>query len=132
VNIFVFGNPDHPQDSLAIKVAEKLSEYSKITFQFINPNADLPIPKDKHICLLDTIMGIVKVTLLTESDLDKLVLSPRTTAHDYDLGFQLKYLKKIGRLEKISIIGLPYSGGVDYDLIHLIFKKLVAQDMQGS
>jgi hypothetical protein len=77
-------------------------------------------------------MGIDEVTLLTEKDIDKLIISPRTTTHDYDLGFQLKYLTKIGRLKNIFIIGLPQNGHIDYDLIHSILRKLVAHDMQGS
>jgi hypothetical protein len=132
MKIFVFGNQDHPQDNLVFKVSKNLSDFPAVSFEFINPNADLPIPPDNILFLLDTVMGINQVTLLTEKDLDKLLLSPRTTTHDYDLGFQLKYLTKIGRLSKIFIIGLPFEGTVDYDLIHSILRKLVAQDIQGS
>ena len=132
MKMYVFGNPDHPSDSLALKVSKKLNKFPGILFEFINPNADIPISSDKQINILDSVMGIEKVTLFSEKDIDKLILSPRTTAHDYDLGFQLKYLTKIGRLKKVNIIGLPMMGKVDYDLIHLILRKLVAQDIQGS
>ncbi len=132
MNILVFGNQDHPDDNLAFKVSEKLSGLANISFQVINPNSDIPLPDNKKIYLIDTVVGIDNVTLITENDLNKILLSPRTTAHDYDLGFQLKYLTKIGKIKKVFIIGLPISGNVDYDLIHLILRKLVAQDMQGS
>jgi hypothetical protein len=48
------------------------------------------------------------------------------------LGFQIKYLKKIGKLGKVTIVGLPMQGELDYLRIQSIFKKLVAQEMQGS
>jgi hypothetical protein len=130
--IYVFGNQDHPKDNLAFKISEKLSDIENVSFKSVSPNDDLPIPENKNLYILDTVMGIDEVTLLTEKDIDKLLLSPRTTTHDYDLGFQLKYLSKIGRLKKIFIIGLPINGKVDYDLTHSILRKLVAQDIQGS
>lgn len=132
MNIIVFGNPNHPQDSLALKVSKKLVNFKSVSFQTIDPNGDLPLSPGKGLVILDAVMGIDKVTLFTEKDIGKLVLPPRTSIHDYDLGFQLKYLKKIGRLKNIRIIGLPMNGNVDYDLIHSILRKLVAQDMQGS
>lgn len=132
MKILVFGNPDERQDNLALKVSEKLRDLTHISFQVISPNSDIPLPENMDLYIIDTVMGIDKVTLITEKDLENIILSPRTTAHDYDLGFQLKYLTKIGKIKKIFIIGLPINGKVDYDLIHLILRKLVAQDIQGS
>jgi len=37
----------------------------------------------------------------------KFQLPPRYSAHDFDLGFQLKYLKKLGKINAFIIIGLP-------------------------
>ena len=53
-------------------------------------------------------------------------------AHDFDLPFQLRYLKKLGKLGTVTVIGIPQEGEVDHLLIKSIFRKLVAQDMQGS
>jgi hypothetical protein len=132
MNLLVFGNEDHEMDDLAIKVSQNISPISGLEITIIKPNDDLPIDVSKKVNILDSVMGIEKVTLITESDLDKFILSPRNSAHDYDLGFQLKYLTKIGKLEKINIVALPISGNVDYDLIHSILRKLVAQDIHGS
>jgi hypothetical protein len=52
--------------------------------------------------------------------------------HDFDLGFQLKYLQKIGKLGEVTIIGLPINKTPDYLRIQSILRKLVAQDIQGS
>lgn len=132
MNLLIFGNEDHETDKLAIEVSKRLTPISSVILQIVKPNDDLPIDSTKSVYILDTVIGIDQVTLITEKDLDKFILSPRNSAHDYDLGFQLKYLLKLGKINEISIIGLPESGNIDYDLIHSILRKLVAQDMQGS
>jgi hypothetical protein len=131
MNLLVFGNPEQAVDNLPFTVIKKIC-IPEIKYSFVQPNDDLHVSREESLFILDTVVGIDKVTLLTEKDLDKLVLPPKTTAHDYDLGFQLKYLKKIGRLKKVFIVGLPMNGKVDYDLLHSILRKLVAQDIQGS
>lgn len=132
MKVFVFGNKDHEEDRLSFVVVEKLGKIKGIEFVEVKPNQDLPFVGSDMVVMIDVVMGIDEVKLITESEIDKLVLPPRNSAHDYDLGFQLKYLLKLGKLNKIRIIGLPMNGNVDYDSIHSIFKKLVAQDMQGS
>ena len=64
--------------------------------------------------------------------IDRFAPPPRTTVHDFDLAFQLKYLKKIGRLGEVYVLGIPKEGEVDYSRVISILRKLVAQDMQGS
>jgi hypothetical protein len=130
MKIYVLGNEDVEMDKRALAAAEKLKHFEKINFIFIKPNEDLP--PEKILTLIDTVVGISGVTLLTEKDVDKIINSPRGSAHDYDLGFQLKYLMKIGKLERVNIIGLPAEGKINYNLVQSILRKLVAQDMQGS
>jgi hypothetical protein len=133
MKVYVFGNEDQKEDNVAFKAKVKLNSQIKgVRFIEIKPNEDLPFVDQKQVVLLDTIQGIDKVTVLTEKNLDKLIVNRSTTAHDYDLGFQLKYLKKLGKLNKITIIGLPQKGKIDYVLIHSILRKLVAQDIHGS
>ena len=130
MKIYVLGNEDMEMDRGAMEVVKKLKKINNIDFIFIKPNEDLPA--EDFLTLIDTVVGLTEVTLLTEKDLDKLIILGRVTAHDYDLGFQLKYLKKIGKLKKVRIIGLPAEGIIDYERIQSILRKLVAQDMQGS
>lgn len=121
--IYVFGNPDVPEDNSIYPVVEKLkNDFKDIQFIDIKPNEDLPFIDEKNVILLDTIQGIDEVTILTENDLDKLIVNRSTTAHDYDLGFQLKYLKKLGKLQKITIIGIP-NGKSDYQTIKTILNN---------
>lgn len=133
MKVYVFGNPDFEGDTVALKVAKKLkSKLDGVEFITVNPNEDLPFVGEGNVIIMDAAQGIKKITLIDESDLDKLRMGKSVTAHDFDLGFQLKYLKKLGKLKKFSIIGLPQSGKVDYLRIQSILRKLVAQDMHGS
>lgn len=81
-----------------------------MVFEFVKPNEDLPFADQEMVVILDVVEGIDKVTVLTEKDLDKLVMPPRGGVHEYDLGFQLGYLMKLGKLKKVRIIGLPTTG----------------------
>lgn len=127
MKVFVLGNEDIALDNRVFGVTKKLKN---IDWQVIDINQDIPVNDD--LIIVDTIDGIDRVTVFDEKVLDKLIGLGRVTAHDYDLGFQLKYLKKLGKLKKVTIIGIPQIGKIDYDLIQSIFKKLVAQDIQGS
>jgi Ni,Fe-hydrogenase maturation factor len=133
MKVYVFGNEDLPQDSLPFVISNKLKrKLPGVEFIKVSPNQDLPFIDEKKVVILDTIQGINEVVELNENDLDKLLLSKSLTVHDFDLGFQLKYLKKIGKIGKIMIVGIPMEKEINYLRIQSILRKLVAQDMQGS
>ena len=130
MKIFVLGNLDIDLDNKAFLAMEKLKDIDGVEFQIINVNDDLPAIDG--MVLMDTVLGIEKVELISEEYLDKLVMPPRNSVHDFDLGYQLKYLIKIGKISKVTIIGLPMDGEIDYSELQSILRKLVAQDIQGS
>jgi hypothetical protein len=133
MKVYVFGNEDLKFDNRAFTVAEKFEgKFKDIEFIKVKPNEDVPFINEKFVVILDTIEGIDNIIEVKDNDLEKLVLPPRSSVHDFDLGFQIKYLQKIGKLGKVTIIGLPMFGELNYLRIQSIFKKLVAQDMQGS
>ena len=133
MNVYVFGNKYVAEDKGAIEVAGELEgTIEGISFVFVNPNEDAPFVNERHVVILDTVQGLKDVALLEGDQIDKLILSPRGSVHDFDLTFQLRYLKKLGKLGDVTLIGIPQKGEVDYLLIKSIFRKLVAQDMQGS
>jgi len=119
--IYVFGNKDLDIDNIAIKVSDEINHYfSEIIFQIQDPNDDF-LPDEKEIVILDAAKGIDKIT--TFNNLDLLLVSPRVTLHDFDIAFNLKLLKKIGRIEKVTIIAIPADKTVDeiyQDLINVI------------
>lgn len=110
MKVYVFGNEDLDCDNLAIRLAGELGgKFKDISFAFVKPNEDVPFTNGEDVYILDMVKGINKIQLLTEEDLDKLIISPRTSVHDFDLGFQLRYLKKLGKLGRVTIIGVPLS-----------------------
>jgi Ni,Fe-hydrogenase maturation factor len=133
MKVYVFGNPDYAGDKVAIETAKKLEgKIDEVEFIQVKPNEDLPFTDADNVVILDAVEEIKEVTIITEKDFDKLNVAKSVTAHDWDLGFQLKYLKKLGKLKKITIIGLPQTGDIDYFRIQSILRKLVEQEMQGS
>jgi hypothetical protein len=133
MKVYVFGNAYVAEDKRAVEVARELEDaIEDISFVFVKPNEDFPFVDERHVVILDTVQGIQDVTLLEGDMIERLVLGPRWSVHDFDLAFQLRYLKKLNKLGEVTIIGVPQEGEVDYLRIQSIFRKLVAHDMQGS
>lgn len=133
MNIYVFGNEHVEKDTRAIEVARELEDIIEgIAFVFVKPNEDVPFANERHVVILDAVEGIQDVALVDRDRIDGLLLSPRGSVHDFDLAFQLRYLKKLNKLGEVTIIGIPQEGEVDYLRIQSIFRELVAHDMQGS
>lgn len=137
MKVYVFGNQDHKEDSAAYEVVEIIKHepwYKEFNLDFIyvKPNEDLPFVGEAKVVILDVVNGVSEVKLIKDDDLERIKLHDSSTVHDFDLGFQVKYLKKLGKLGEVYVIGIPIEGLVDYSSIHSIVKKLVAQDMQGS
>ena len=133
MRIYVFGNEYVAEDTRAIEVARELEgTIEGISFVFVNPNEDVPFVDERQVVILDTVQGIQEVALIEGDRIDGVILSPRGSVHDFDLAFQLRYLKKLSRLGEVTIIGIPQEGEVDHLRIQSIFRKLVAHDMQGS
>lgn len=136
--VYVFGNPDVSYDNRVYEIANKLKmDFPSILYVEIKPNQELPASMfdGKHEpIILDTVAGIKKVETFYITDLDRFssLTKNTTSVHDYDLGFQLKYLHKLGKLTQITIVGVPQTEKINYLRIQSIFKKLVAQDIHGS
>jgi Ni,Fe-hydrogenase maturation factor len=133
MKIYVFGNEYVAEDKRAIEVAKELEgAIEDISFVFVNPNEDVSFVNERHVVILDTVQGIWEVTLIEGGAIEELISSSRGSVHDFDLAFQLRYLKKLNKLGEVTIIGIPQEGEVDHLRIQSILRKLVAHDMQGS
>jgi Ni,Fe-hydrogenase maturation factor len=125
MTIYVFGNQDDKEDDRALQLIKVLGgRIQNLEFRIVKPNEDLPFAGDDEVVIMDVVKGLTEVTLLTEKDFDKLKLSPRNTAHDYDLGWQLRYLMKLGKLKQVRIIGIPMEGRVGPDIIKKILTRI--------
>jgi len=108
MRVLVFGNPLLPEDRLPLKLLPKLrKKFPKIDFVESDPD-ELEVESAKGLLtIIDTVKGIKKVTILTEKDIDKFEISSKYTVHDFDLGWTLKILRKMGLVNDVGIIGVP-------------------------
>ncbi len=105
MKIYVLGNPLVEIDSLPIKLLLKLEDmFPKIQFIELDPSEDFDT-SEKTLNLLDTALGLKKVQLI--KDIDKIVVERACSLHDFDLGHNLKIMKKFGLIEEVNIIGVP-------------------------
>src|SRR5215217_135945 len=105
MKVYVFGNEYVAEDKKAIEVARELKDtVEDISYVFVNPNEDVPFVNERHVVILDTVQGIQDVALVEGDRIDGLILSPRGSVHDFDLAFQLRYLKKLNKLGEVTII----------------------------
>ena len=102
--IFLFGNSELAMDSLPLKIAPRLRhEFPSISFEVKDPNEEWDVPEE--LVVVDTVVGIKEVKIF--DDLNEFAGSPQMTMHDFDALANLKYLKKLGKLKKVTIIGVP-------------------------
>jgi len=108
MKILVFGNPLVEKDNLALKIMSKLQErFPEIEFKEFDPteNIEEEIDENGKLIILDVVEDIDRVVMV--KDIDKLQVGKVYSMHDFDLGYNLKLLKKIGKLKEVEIIGIP-------------------------
>jgi Ni,Fe-hydrogenase maturation factor len=102
--VYVFGNLLVKEDSLPLKLIDKLrNEFPSLKFREFDTVEDLEIEGELNI--IDTVKGIKKVELM--ENIDKIITNKIYSMHDFDLGYNLKLLKKMKMIEKIRIFGIP-------------------------
>ncbi len=107
LKVLVFGSELLKFDSLPLKLLPRLRKLlPKIFFKVFDPNEELD-EEGRNLIILDTVANIRKVTVFTEKDIDLLETGKRFSLHDFDLGFTLKLLKKLKKIDSVKIIGVP-------------------------
>jgi len=115
MNVYVFGNQYVAEDKRAIEVARELEgAIADISFVFVGADEDVLFVNERHVVILDTVEGLQDVALVEGDRIDGLILSPRGSVHEFDLAFQLRYLKKLNMLGEVTITSIPQEGGVDH------------------
>src|SRR5215211_2334683 len=115
MNVYVFGNQYVAEDKRAIEVARELEgAIAGISFVFVSPNENALFVNERHVVILDTVEGLQDIALVEGDRIDGLILSPRGSVHEFDLAFQLRYLKKLNMLGEVTITSIPQEGGVDH------------------
>ena len=103
-DVYVFGNPDLAADALPLKLLPALrAAFPDVAFRVVDPNEEWKIPA--HLVVLDTVVGITAVTVF--SDLAAFNRTPRVTLHDFDALANLRLLQKLGKLRRVTVVGVP-------------------------
>ena len=105
--VLVFGNPLIEEDNMAVKLALEL-KLPSVEFVLCDSFSQLLDYNEEELVILDVVENLKKTTLI--EDLDKLNLTKSLTTHDFDLGFNLKLMKALGRIKEFKIIGIPQKG----------------------
>jgi len=104
MHIFIFGNPDLEIDSLPIQLLPDLrSKFPEHTFAVLDPNEEWNVPRDMNI--IDTVVGIDTITVF--DSLEVFIQAPKMTCHDFDAYTNLLFLKKLGKIDSVRILGIP-------------------------
>ena len=124
LRVLVFGNPMARIDSAAVKIADKLSgRMAGIEFVRFDTSEDLE-HEGKELIILDAVVGLEKPRLVT---LEELELSEKPLSlHGFDLLWSLLLLKKLGKIKKATIIGVPAKqpAAKNLEAVKKLLKKL--------
>ena len=112
--VYIFGNPAEKSDSLPIKLLPILQKnFAQINFIHADPTENwwqsAPTQrgeKEKDLIIIDIVKGIDTVTVF--DNLNTFQKQPLVTPHDYDLYTDLALMKKVGKIESVLIIGIPF------------------------
>ncbi len=113
MKIYILGNELVEEDSLPLRILGNLrKDFKKI--EFIELDSTEGLPEEEELIIIDSVINTDKIVIYTEKDIDKFMSSPNYSVHDFDLASSLKIAKKLGRLKKFKIIGLP--SGMNEDI----------------
>ncbi len=104
--IYIFGNPLLNFDNLPIKLVPELrKKFPDINFIIQDPNENIKPSANGELIIIDTVININTVIII--NNIKQLETGKIYSMHDFDLAFNLKLLKKIGKLKKVKIFGVP-------------------------
>ena len=118
--VFVFGNTEVEMDALPIRIIPELARLRPdLHFVVKDPNEDWDIPRS--LWIIDTVVGVTTPMLFR--GLDAFGAAPHVSVHDFDAYANLRLLQKLGKLDAVTIIGLPV-GVSEADAIKAVTRAL--------
>ena len=129
--VLCFGNPDIPEDAVAVELGQSL-DVPGFTFVHLSspeeitdylPTGQAGLEEDVYV--MDVAQGIDEVTLITDPSL--IVPPPRITAHDIDPALFLRLVEQLYGVA-IPIIALPMGRAMTevYDQVLKLISTLPA------
>lgn len=102
--VYVFGNPDVPEDSLPVRIAPALRRaFPDFRFEPKDPNEEWDVPEE--LTVIDVVADLAEPQVF--DDLGVFSGGPLVSLHDFDAYANLMLLKKLKRLKRLRVIGLP-------------------------
>lgn len=100
--ILVFGNPHLEYDSLAVHIAKEI-KFEGV--EFVICTSPEQIMQERFDYIMDVVEGIDDVKVFDNLKL----LNPHRmfSLHDFDVTFFLGLMEKLGKVDKVKIIGIP-------------------------
>ncbi|MEI6462877.1 MAG: hypothetical protein WCO33_04415 [bacterium] len=107
MTIYVFGNKDYEVDNIALRLlpilSVKLVDVEFQTLESLDELTEFPSP----IYIMDSALGIRSV--IVTDKIEALEKPKSLSLHDFDLSWNLKLLKKLGKINEVKIIAIPSS-----------------------
>jgi Ni,Fe-hydrogenase maturation factor len=105
MKVLVFGNPLAKVDSAAVKIANKLAKgMPGVEFVRFDTAEDLE-KEGNELVILDAVVGLESPRLIELSELE--LSEHPLSLHGFDLLWTLLLLKKLGKVKKATIVGVP-------------------------
>ena len=118
MKILVFGNMLVEKDNLVLKLLPRLREsFPETEFKEMDGVEDLH-KEGKELIILDAVdvlKGVKVFEFCSLEDFDKVEVGGSCSMHDFDLGYNLKLLKKVGLIDSARVVGV--GGGAGFEEI---------------
>jgi hypothetical protein len=102
--VYIVGNPEAEGDKIPFVILPQLRRaFPSVQFQEADPNENF-IPEEGSV-IIDAVEGIDSVRSF--DSLDEFAEHHTVSAHDYDLAFHLRVLKKLHKIDSVVILGIP-------------------------
>ena len=124
MRVLVFGNPVAAGDSAAVKIADRLEgKLAGIEFVRFDTAEDLE-KEGSEVAIMDAVAGLRSPRLISLEELE--LPEKPLSLHGFDLMWNLLLLKKLGKIKKAVIIGVPASRPVKESLpkVRKLLEKL--------
>ena len=129
MKILIFGNPLVEKDNLPLKFLPQLEQQlPNLEFIHLDPTEELQ-NYGPNLTIIDTAENLAHTKLLTLStpeDFNKLLNPKLYSMHDFDLGYNLKLLKKMGKIDRVRIICVPLENNKEiFEDVKRILKEII-------
>ena len=120
MKIFVAGNPLLKEDSLPVRLLPRLKRrFPDVAFSEFDPTGNLKV-LGRNPVIIDTVDGIEDFMVI--EDLDQIREHKMYSLHDFDLGTNLKLMKKMEMIDSVKIIGIPMEADEEEALEYIAAK----------